>query len=137
MLGDTVNIGSRLEALNRRYGTTILATAAVVKRAGPGFVWRHIDRVTVKGKARSVNIFQPLGMAGSVTEADLSFARRYEVALQSYFEGYFQDAVVTLEQLLNHCPEDGPTRRLLELCRRYTVEAPTGLWDGVTHYDTK
>lgn len=137
VLGDTVNVASRLEALNGRYGTTILATAEVVEQAGEGFVWRRIDRLAVKGKELPVDVFEPLGLAGSVAASDLDAARRYETALRCYVEGRFAEAVADLERLLNDVRDDGPTQRLLDFCRRYAAEPPTGPWDGVTRYETK
>lgn len=61
VLGDVVNVASRLEGLNRKYGTCALATEAVVEAAGPEFRWRSIDEVTVKGKSRAVRVFELLG----------------------------------------------------------------------------
>ena len=137
VLGDTVNIASRLEALNGEYGSTILATGEVVEQAGEGFAWRRIDRVTVKGKELLVDIFEPLGLTGSVAEADLDVARRYGIGLEAYVEGHFDESVVELERLLHDAPDDGPIIRFLELSRRYAAEAPSGPWDGVTRYETK
>ena len=55
----SADVASRLEALNGRYGTTILATAEVVEQAGEGFAWRRIDRLAVKGKELPVDVFDP------------------------------------------------------------------------------
>ena len=128
---------SKRVPLNGEYGSTILATGEVVEQAGEGFAWRRIDRVTVKGKELPVDIFEPLGLTGSVAEADLDVARRYGIGLQAYVQGHFDESVVELERLLHDAPDDGPIIRLLELSRRYAAEAPSGPWDGVTRYETK
>jgi adenylate cyclase len=136
-LGDTVNVASRLEALNARYETEILATGAVVERAGDGFAWRRIDRVAVKGKEQPIDVFEALGRTGAVAATALEVAGRYEGALEAYVQGRFDASVAALEALLHDAPDDGPSRRLLELSRRYAAQAPTGPWDGVTRYETK
>ena len=136
VLGDTVNMASRLEALNARYGTSVLATETVVQAAGPGFSWRRIDRVAVKGKSEAGAIYQPLGEAREVAAEQLERAKRYEEALDSYSDGRFDAAIVQLKELL-HDGSDPAAERLLELCRAYAAEAPGPGWDGVTRYDSK
>ncbi len=135
VLGDTVNLASRLEALNGRYGTSILATRDVVEGAGAAFAWRRIDRLAAKGKAQPVDVFEPLGPADAVAPEHLDAARRYEAALALYAEGRFAEAVDALERLEGE--GDAATARLLELCRGFVAEPPPGPWDGVTRYDTK
>ena len=63
-MGDGVNLAARLEALNKVYGTTILASQAIRQAVGSGFVFREIDCVAVKGKSRAIAIFELLGAAG-------------------------------------------------------------------------
>lgn len=92
VLGDTVNMASRLEALNGRYGTNVLATERVVEAAGTEFAWRLIDRVAVKGKTEAVAIYEPLGEASSVPAQTMRRAREYESALSAYAQGRFVEA---------------------------------------------
>lgn len=136
VLGDTVNMASRLEALNGRYGTNVLVTDRVVEAAGPEFVWRLIDRVAVKGRTQAVAIYEPLGEAGAVSPAEVERARAYEEALAAYAEGRFADAEAGLARLLENGP-DRPSERLLDLCRRFAEEPPEEPWNGVTTYDVK
>jgi adenylate cyclase len=69
-MGDTVNVAARLEAANKTYGTTILASAAVRNAAGAGFRWREIGRIQVKGRADPLTVFEP------ETDADDASLRR-------------------------------------------------------------
>jgi adenylate cyclase len=137
VLGDTVNLASRLEGLSSRYGTGALVAGETVSRAGPGFVWRRIDRLAVKGKDVPVDVFEPLGREGEVDAAVIDASRRYETALDFYAEGRFAESVTELERLASELPDDGPTRRLLEAARNRAAAPPAGPWDGVTRWDTK
>jgi len=136
VLGDTVNMASRLEALNGRYGTSILATGKVVEAAGPEFAWRRVDRVAVKGKTEALAIYEPLGEAARVSPAVLERARHYEEALAEYAQGCFAAAAERLEALLREAP-DPTAERLLRRCREYVATPPGPGWEGVTVYDSK
>lgn len=136
VLGDTVNMASRLEGLNGRYGTSVLATEHVVEAAGPDFAWRAIDRVAVKGKTEAVTIYEPLGETANVSEDDLRRAGQYEAALASYAEGRFVEAAAWLDRLLASGP-DPAAERLRDLCRQYADDPPRGSWTGVTKHEVK
>ncbi len=136
-LGDTVNMASRLEALNARYGTEILATESVVDAVGTRFVWRRIDRVTVKGKALPTDIYEPLGEVTQVSEAVRDRAADYEEALRLSSERRFADAVARLDSLLAAHPDDEPSIQLREKCRQWIKHPPPRDWDGVTHHSEK
>lgn len=136
VLGDTVNLASRVEAINKYYGTEALATEAVVREAGPSFAWRLIDRVAVKGKTAVVAIFEPLGEVQSVSSVTLERARAYEEALASYAEARFAEAAEQLEELLQAGSEPC-AERLLALCRHYALNPQIRDWDGTTWYDAK
>jgi adenylate cyclase len=136
-LGDTVNLASRLEGLNRYYGTSALASAPMRVAASDAFAWRLVDLVRVKGKATAVEAYELLGAAGRVPEARLRFAARYEEALSLYRHRRFAEAVAALESLAAEHPGDLSVGRLAELARRFQREPPGAGWDGVTEYFQK
>ena len=137
VLGDTVNIASRLEALNEQYETEILASESVVHAAGPFFSWRKIDHVVVRGKVESFTIYEPLGPANAISESTLRRARGYEEALQLFSEGNFAQASQILRRLLKEFRSDGAAFRLQDRCLQYQNTPPIFPWDGITRYDTK
>jgi adenylate cyclase len=136
-LGDTINLASRLEGLNRFYGTGVLVSAALRDAAADAFAWRRVDVVRVKGKAKAVEIYELLGTAGRVSGQRMAFAARYEQALAAYRERRFADAVACLETLAAEQAGDLSVERLLGLARRFVQQPPDEGWDGVTDYFQK
>lgn len=136
-IGDTINLASRLEGLSRFYGTSVLASDATRAAAGDAFEWRLVDHVRVKGRSEVVGIHELLGAAGSVTEAGLAAARRYEEALRLYRERCFAEARGKLEGLAGERPADLSITRLLELARGLERTPPGDGWEGVSEYFEK
>ena len=131
-LGDQVILGSRLEGLNKVYGTDILLgenTARLVERT---FLLREVDMVRVLGRA------QPGGIYELVAELDASRTLVHEKALKSYaagLEAYRQkiwdEALTLFEQASTVWPAEGPARTLAERCVVYRKTPPPEDWDGV------
>src|SRR5262249_53150768 len=84
VMGDVVNLASRLEGSNKLYGTTIIASEATVTLTGLAFVWRELDAIRVKGRRQAVRIFEPLGVAGEVAPELLSRAQAHGAGLTRY-----------------------------------------------------
>ena len=83
-IGDGVNLASRLESLNKYYGTHIIVSADVRAAAGPGFAFRRLDRVAVKGKSASLDIYELVGIDGTP-----AYVAVYERALEAWLSGDF------------------------------------------------
>ncbi len=122
-LGDGVNLASRLEGLNKAYGTTILVSEAVRDGAGDAYAFRLVDRVAVKGKSRGIRVYELLGPASSPVAEPV---QRYERAFEAYARRDFSGALDLLAPSL----DDPPSTVLAERCRRYLVEPPPVDWDG-------
>ena len=121
MLGDTVNLASRLEGLNRDYGTHLLVSRSVVDEATceaeEAFVWRRVDRVLVRGRKQAVDVYEPLGLQGEVPPEVWEFTRGYERALGLYQHKQFAEALETLRGPAAQRPDDRSVRRLTALCK--------------------
>lgn len=128
-VGDTVNLASRLEGLNKVYGTAILVSEAVREQAGARFSFRLVDRVAVKGRAGSVRVFELLGVPG----ARGAVHERYEAALAAYGRREFAAA----GELFAALGEDPPARALRDRCARYAAAPPPQDWDGGFAADSK
>lgn len=136
VVGDAVNLGSRIEALNRLYGTEILlseATAAVVRGE---FLLREVDRVRVKGKRVPVSLFELLAEApGEARQRQL--VERFAVGLGAYRGRDFSRAQQLFASLLEDHGDEGPARLYLERCRHYLAAPPPDDWDAVETLTSK
>jgi len=129
IIGDNVNLASRLEGINSYYGTRIIISDATRQGAGNAFVTRELDRISVKGKKEFVGIFELVGRRGEVTAPTLELLERYARALDLYKQGDWPTAVAAFEALHHDFPADGPTSTLWERCREFE-KAPPPHWSG-------
>ncbi len=133
-MGDGVNLAARLEGLNKIYGTTILASEEMRARTGDTFVWRHIERVAVKGKARAVGVYELVGEAGDpAAEARRPAIAEYEAALQAALVRQFARSAALCAAL----GDDGAAKVLAARCRAWMVTPPPANWDGSWTATTK
>ena len=135
VLGDTVNLGSRLEGLTKQYGVDILISAATAAAAGD-IVCREVDRVRVKGKNEPVAIFEPMGPASELTEAQRLRIQRFEDALSAYRTRDFARAQEIWRELAAARAE-----KLLDVylarIAQYQATPPPADWDGVYVFTSK
>lgn len=134
-LGDTVNLASRLEAVNKIYGTTILLSSATRQRAGDTILAREIDTVAVYGRLEGDRVFELVGLP---TEVDPTpTLTTYAAALAFYRQGSFQAALALLDTGSTDSTDDGPSRWLARRCRQVLAATPEPGWRPVTHLDMK
>jgi adenylate cyclase len=136
-LGDTVNLSSRLEGLNKDYGTHIIVnetTYAATQEAK--FVYRELDLIRVKGKTQPVMIYELIGRSGeeslygSFADAQLrldQFARGRSL----YRARRWEEAQHVFQIMIDKWPDDGPARTYWKRCQEYLFDEPPSGWDGV------
>ncbi|MBT9568904.1 MAG: adenylate/guanylate cyclase domain-containing protein [Thiobacillus sp.] len=135
VMGDAVNLGSRLEGITKQYGVGILATQPTVE-ADAVHVFMKIDDVRVKGKATPVAIYQPLGRKNELPEQALQTVRVFEEAYKRYQAQDWQGA----EKMLNELKKTTACSVCdvyLERIARFRDVPPPADWDGVYVYTTK
>jgi len=136
-VGDAVNLSSRLEGLNRLYGTRVLAADPVPTLAGAAFAWREVDRVRVVGRSQAVDVHELLGRRDAVAAESVAFGSRYAEALALFRARSFQDARAVLDGLAPPRRRDASVRRLRQACVRFAKTPPPDEWEGVTVLETK
>jgi adenylate cyclase len=130
-IGDAVNLASRLEGLNKLYGTLILASNQTRIEAGDRFEWRYIDRVAVLGRSQSTDIFELLGERGTVSSSKQEIRDEYEAGLRRYFDGDFREAAIRFTAVLAHEPFDRASQVLLVRCNELALSPIPNLWSGI------
>ena len=123
-IGDAVNLASRLEGLNKYYGTHILVSEDTRRQVSDvQFVFREVDLVRVKGKGKPVVLYEL--MTGRQEQLSV-----FEQGLAQYRERNFAGALAIFSELAERC-DDGPSRLYCSRCREYLAMAPPADWDGV------
>jgi adenylate cyclase len=136
VMGDAVNLGSRLEGITKQYGADIIIGEGT-KELISGFVCREIDRVRVKGKDEAVAIFQPLGMEGQVEKPKLDEMKLWNQALKQYRAQDWDMAELQLINLRKATPDGTLYAEFLERVTHFRAAPPENGWDGAWKFETK
>ncbi len=136
VMGDSVNLASRLEGINKSYGTRIIISEFTYADVKNDFICRDLDLVRVKGKALPVKIYELVGQ--SQIKSDISdcihlFKEGYEL----YLAKQFPQALDKFNAAINKVPNDGPSQLYIERCQEYLKTPPPENWDGVYEFKTK
>src|SRR6185436_17489996 len=129
VMGDAVNLASRLEGITKEYGTDIIV-GEDTKKAVPDVVFREIDRVRVKGKDTAVAIFEPLGVDGQVDKAKLEETARFAEALELYRRQDWDRAEQLLKELLGQQSEAVLYETYIKRVSEWRANPPGPAWDG-------
>jgi adenylate cyclase len=136
VLGDKVNLASRLEGLNKVYGSHAMAAEETVAAVGAAFAWRRLDQVVVKGHQQPTWVYELLGDGEIVDPVLLDRARRYEQAWDCYAARDFDGAVKRLDELLTE-RADTACQRLRTRCAAFAARPPGEEWEAVYRADSK
>ncbi|MGL9617443.1 adenylate/guanylate cyclase domain-containing protein [Bradyrhizobium sp. U531] len=137
VMGDAVNLASRLEAVNKVYGTRILISQATAEAIGSRLELREIDCLAVAGQSAPQAIFEVMARAGGLTDAQDALRRRYAEALAAYRARRFDAARAAFGAALEAVPGDGPSRTMLGRIAQFEASPPDEGWDGAWRFDSK
>lgn len=136
VMGDAVNLGSRLEGLTRTYGVDIVVSEYTV-RAAPQFVYRLLDRVRVKGRDTPLDIYEPLGAANEIMDSTRRESEAFNQSLDLYREREWERAEAGFQALVNEFGDNELYRMYIDRIRHFTTTPPPEEWDGVFDFQTK
>lgn len=130
VLGDAVNLASRIESLTKYYGVGIIVTGAC-KDETKGFVFRQLDRVQVKGKTESIAIFEVVGRKSNLTLQKQQEIEKSDLALKNYFERNWEEALRIFSALNQEYPETLIYKLYIDRIKKFLIEPPKDNWNGV------
>jgi len=137
VLGDHVNLASRLEQLNRTYGTETMISEHTAELVGDEFILRELDLVRVKGREKALRIFELVGNAATtLPPRHEEMLKRYVQAISAYRQLRWPEAQDLFDQCQVLWPGDGPSRLMAERCGLFQQHPPEH-WDGAFEHLTK
>ena len=136
VLGDAVNLGSRLEGLTKAYGVNIIVSETT-KAQVEEFVFRELDLVRVKGKNKPVAIFEPIGHKNDVSKDKTSELTRYKQAIRAFRQQDWDKAEMEFFNLSRSYPDTILYEEYLNRIARYRQDPPEPGWDGVFTHTSK
>ena len=137
VMGDAVNLASRLENANKIYGSHSLASEAAIMAAGDAIESREVDCVIVVGQSHPETVFEIIGRAGELTEQQLVLQARYAEGLAAYRARCWDDARAAFQVALEAVPGDGPSMVMAERVEHFQANPPPADWDGAWRLDQK
>lgn len=137
MMGNAVNLAARLEGVNKRYGSWILASGTSVEAAGDEFLVRKMDRVRVVGIFEPVRLYEVLNFKSEATAPELRIVDLFHEGLAAFEAKNWKQAAEIFRNVLGQDPEDGPAKYYLEWCAKFLKSPPAKDWDGVFNLTEK
>ncbi len=136
VMGDAVNLGSRLEGLTKQYGVKMIVSESTLQ-AAPEFTYRELDKVRVKGKNKPITIYEPLGVTEDIRPDQLQILELLNLGLYEYRQQQWLAAQTIFEQLAEQHPHDKLYSTYLERIAYYLESPPEANWDGAFTHTSK
>jgi adenylate cyclase len=137
VMGDSVNLASRLEGANKAYGSRCLISEATMTAAGDTIETREIDRMVVVGQAHSETVFELMGGKGDLAPERLLLRASYAEGLAAYRARHWDEARRAFNAALQADPRDEPSKVMIKRISDFEAHPPIGDWDGAWHLDHK
>jgi len=136
VMGDTVNLASRLEGITKQYGTKVIISHSTYGHVKDKFTCREVDQVKVKGKLEPVKIYE-LICEGQPNQIMAGVIEHFGKGYSCYYKKEWDQAIAAFNEALKISPEDGPSKVYIERCEEFKLEPPPENWDGVFVMKTK
>jgi class 3 adenylate cyclase len=137
VMGDAVNLASRLEGANKIYGSHALVSEPTVTAAGDTITFREVDRLVVVGQSHPETVFEIIGRKDDLTPEQLLLLQRYSEGLAAYRARQWDDARQAFKAALEAVPGDGPSAALVKRIDGFDANPPADGWGGSWHLDHK
>ncbi len=138
VMGDSVNLGSRLEGANKQYGSYIMISEFTYEMVKNDIEARFLDSIRVKGKKLPVKVYEVLERKEKgLPENKKKVIEAYNQGMECYLKQDWKKGIFYFENALSNDSEDGPSKVYLQRCQEYTINPPGTDWDGVYTMTTK
>ncbi|MCX5833407.1 MAG: adenylate/guanylate cyclase domain-containing protein, partial [Deltaproteobacteria bacterium] len=137
VIGDQVNLASRLEGAGKEYGTSIIISEETYRQARDHIEVRELDRLQVKGKEIPVRIFELLARKGEMEEGLTEALSVFSKGLEDYRNRRWAEAMAAFGRVRQLKPDDGPSMTFTRRCEIFLKQPPPEDWDGVFRLTTK
>jgi adenylate cyclase len=134
VIGDTVNLASRLESINKVYGSSLILSEETYRMAQQVIEARELDFITVAGKTEPVRIYEAMGRVGELTPERIQLREMFASGLAAYRRQNWDEAQTCFDSCLLGAVEDGPSLLFVERIRKLRSIPPPADWDGVWHF---
>jgi adenylate cyclase len=141
-LGSAVNLASRVEGLNKVYGTTYLATESIVAKSDDNFLFRFVDKVSPAGTTKHIAIYELLGELNTAADFPVTDQQRSEISewddcIQLYDQHRWEDALSAFENHRHKASIDSLVSVYADRCREFSQSPPPPDWDGILNLEKK
>jgi len=137
VIGDNVNLGSRLESLTRQYKVGAIVTEATRQACGDRILFRRLDKVAVKGKKEPVVIYEAVAESAAAKPEQQKLAEMFDAAFAKYLAKDFAGCTADCDALLKIKADDFATQQLKDRAAHFLAEPPSADWDGTWVYTKK
>ncbi|MCG8569842.1 MAG: adenylate/guanylate cyclase domain-containing protein [Spirochaetes bacterium] len=137
VIGDAVNLASRLEGANKAYQTRIMISEATYQEAKEAIEVRELDLLRVKGKEQPVRVYELLAKRGQLTDPQKKMASCFQKGLTLYRQQKWVEAISQFTEALKYQKADGPAQLYIQRCQAFQQKPPPANWDGVYVMKTK
>ncbi len=137
MMGDAVNLASRLEGANKYYGTYTMISETTYERVKDVVEARELDLIRVVGKEQPIKVYELFGKKGTLPDYMYEMLKKYNEGLQLFRDRQWEEAQSAFKAGLRIVPDDGPCKTYIERCKEFAKNPPPKKWDGVYRLKTK
>jgi class 3 adenylate cyclase len=131
IIGDTVNVSSRLEGINKIYGTEIIISESTYKECQNNFEFRLLDRCSLLGRSEGMNIYELISFKYDINTRQKKNCELYEEGLRYYFNQNWSKALDCFDEVIKYHPHDTPSHLMSNRCLQYSNNPPPKDWNGV------
>ncbi len=137
IMGDAVNLASRLEGVNKIYGTQLMISQFTHEDVDPNVETRALDQIRVMGKNEPITIYEVLAVKGQLPPEKVEAMDLFAKGLELYRQKNFKEAMTVFKKVLEILPNDGPSHTYIKRSEEYIVEPPPEEWDGIYQMTSK